>query len=87
MTLPYKDKDLSFDVWTRPLWNWVLDLVEDPSLSKHFEWDARQFSKFDGTSFVRFIDEPWTADRFWEIQVRSHAALFIFELNPRLGHL
>lgn len=59
----------TFDVWGRDLWDWTRDLLADPELIKHFEWDARRLSKFDGSSFIRFLDEPWTAERFWEVQV------------------
>jgi hypothetical protein len=45
--------------------------VKDPVLAPHFQWDAQRLSKFNGKEFVRFIHEPYTADRFWEIQVRT----------------
>jgi hypothetical protein len=32
-------------------------------------FDAQRFSKFDGKTFVRFIDEPFTAETFWNVQV------------------
>jgi hypothetical protein len=46
-------------------------MLQNPDLIQHFEWDACRLSKFDeqSASWVRFYDEPWTADRFWEIQV------------------
>lgn len=59
----------NFEVWTRPLWEWTQDLLESPEMIGHFEWDAQRLSKFDGERFVQFYDEPWTAERFWEIQV------------------
>src|SRR5882757_4491777 len=59
ITVPYKKEDRSFDVWTRPLWDWALDQLENPSLIEHFIWDAQRLSKFDGTSFVHFFHEPW----------------------------
>lgn len=46
-----------------------MDLVSDPSLAPFFEWDAQRLYKFDGKKFVRYIHEPWTANRFWEVQV------------------
>jgi len=45
--------------------------VKDPVLAPHFQWDAQRLSKFNGKEFVRFIHEPYTADRFWEIQVHT----------------
>ena len=57
--------------------DWTLDLLSDQSLFHHFTWDAERLYKYDGESFVRFIDEPRTADRFWEIQV-AYSCFFIF---------
>ncbi|EIW82959.1 hypothetical protein CONPUDRAFT_26638, partial [Coniophora puteana RWD-64-598 SS2] len=58
-----------FDFWHRPLWDWVTDLLKDPHTGPHFHFDAQRLSKFDGESFVRFIDEPWSANNFWNFQV------------------
>jgi hypothetical protein len=69
LTAKHAKHEILFDFWSRSLWDWVLDLVENPSLAPHFEWDAQKLYKHDGTKFVRFIHEPWTADRFWEVQV------------------
>jgi hypothetical protein len=30
----------SYEFWWRNLWQWVVDLVRDPLLASHFEWDA-----------------------------------------------
>jgi len=60
--------ETTFDFWCRSLWDWVLDLVENPSLARYFEWDAQKLYKYDGKKFFRFIHEPWTAARFWEVQ-------------------
>ena len=32
-------------------------------------WNSMRLSKFDGKEFKRFIDEPYTADSWWEVQV------------------
>jgi len=45
-----------------------MDLVSDPLLAPFFEWDAQRLYKFDGSEFARYIHEPWTANRFWEVQ-------------------
>lgn len=67
----YKGQPRTFDVWVRPIWEWIESMLQDPQLIHHFVWDACKMSKFDGqsSSWVRFYDEPWTAARFWEIQV------------------
>ena len=46
-------------------------MLQDPDLIQHFKWDACHTSKFDAesNSWVRFYDEPWTGDQFWNIQV------------------
>ncbi|KAG2100727.1 hypothetical protein BD769DRAFT_1643762 [Suillus cothurnatus] len=43
---------------------------KDMEYTVHFRplWEWARLSKFDGDSFVRFINEPWTADAFWECQ-------------------
>jgi hypothetical protein len=58
-----------FTLRSRPLWDWAISLVNDPVLAPHFQWDAQHLSKFNGKEYVRFIHEPYTADRFWDIQV------------------
>lgn len=60
----------------RPLWDWAVDLISEPQLAPHFEWDARKVFKFGGENCTRVYDEPWTADMFWEFQVR----IFIYTL-------
>jgi len=67
--VPYKQKDVALEVWSRPILNWATDLLHDPNIAPSFVWDAQRLSKFDGSRFVRFIDEPWTADDFWDVQV------------------
>ncbi|KAI9464204.1 hypothetical protein HD554DRAFT_2026564 [Boletus coccyginus] len=57
-----------FPMWSRSLWDWACDLLKDPRVGPHFVFDAQRLSKFDGESFVRFIDEPYTADDFWNYQ-------------------
>jgi hypothetical protein len=46
-----------------------MSLVQDRILAPHIQWDAQRLSKFNGKEYIRFIHEPYTADRFWEIQV------------------
>ncbi|KAG1768464.1 hypothetical protein EV702DRAFT_1181984 [Suillus placidus] len=68
--VPYKKEERVFEVHARPLWDWALDLLDNPLLAPHFVWDAQRVYKHDGTDFVRFFDEPWTGDRWWDIQSR-----------------
>jgi hypothetical protein len=75
ITVPYKGEEKTYNTYTRPLWDWVLSLVQDPRLASSFVWDAEKAYRFDEDAFVRFYHEPWTADAFWEAQVR--AALYV----------
>jgi hypothetical protein len=70
VTVPYKNTLPSFDMYARPLWDWTLDLIRDPCLANCFVWDAVKMYRHNGASFIRFWNEPWTADAFWQIQVR-----------------
>ena len=67
----YKNETLDFEFSCRDLWELPMDLVKDPLLASHFHWDAQRLYKYNGKDFVRFIHEPWTADRFWDVQVSS----------------
>ncbi|KAK7016112.1 hypothetical protein R3P38DRAFT_2543114, partial [Favolaschia claudopus] len=59
---------ITFDMYARPLWDWAVDLIKDPSLSRCFVWDSVKMFRHNGNSFIRFWNEPWTADALWEIQ-------------------
>jgi hypothetical protein len=69
VTVPYKTRDQTFEMYARPLWDWAMDIVHDPHLADFFCWDADQCYIFDGTKWQRFYTEPWTAEAMWEIQV------------------
>lgn len=49
----------------------ALDLIKDVRLSSFFTWDSIKLYHYDEgmKSFLHYFDEPWTGDRFWEIQV------------------
>ncbi|KAG1853942.1 hypothetical protein DFJ58DRAFT_841539 [Suillus subalutaceus] len=76
ISVPYDGKLWDFDVHYRDLWEFATDLLGDPSLFPHFTFDAQHLSKFDGEMFVRFVDEPFTVQDFWDIQVASHLLSF-----------
>ncbi|EGN93201.1 hypothetical protein SERLA73DRAFT_126702 [Serpula lacrymans var. lacrymans S7.3] len=69
ISVPYKNGVKDFVVYYRPLWDWALDLLQDACLAPHFEWDAKWLYKYNGESFVQFYHEPWTANRWWDIQL------------------
>ncbi|KAG2060965.1 hypothetical protein BDR06DRAFT_966783 [Suillus hirtellus] len=64
ISVPYNGKMQEFDVYYRDLWDLATDLLRDPNLFPHFQFDAQHLSKFDGQTFVRFVDEPFTAEDF-----------------------
>ncbi|KAG2135968.1 hypothetical protein DEU56DRAFT_913061 [Suillus clintonianus] len=68
VSVKHQDETHKFDMHYRPLWDWALDLLRDSRLAPHFVFDAQRLSKFNRERFVRFIDEPWTADAFWTAQ-------------------
>ncbi|KAG1846280.1 hypothetical protein F4604DRAFT_1884179 [Suillus subluteus] len=70
VSVPNQNKVHEFDMHYRPLWDWALDMLRDRRLAPHFVFDAQCLYKFNGTRFVRFIDEPWTANAFWDAQSR-----------------
>jgi hypothetical protein len=80
ISVEYKEGDTrDFDFWSRSIWDWGLERVLDPFLAPYFQWDAERLYKFDGTSYVRFIHEPSSANRFWDIQV-CISCIFLFTL-------
>ncbi|KAG2112398.1 uncharacterized protein F5147DRAFT_572506, partial [Suillus discolor] len=69
VVVPFQGVDQTFPFFHRSLWDWAVDLLQDPEVGPHFVFDAQQLSKFDGDKFVWYIHEPWTANAFWEHQV------------------
>ncbi|KAJ7788226.1 hypothetical protein B0H14DRAFT_2628482 [Mycena olivaceomarginata] len=81
--VPYKNMLVPFKMHANPLWNWTLDLIQDPCVAKCFIWDAVKMYRHNGKSFVRFWNEPWTADAFWELQ-KAHP-IIVRVLNTITG--
>ncbi|KAG2140493.1 uncharacterized protein EDB93DRAFT_1089821, partial [Suillus bovinus] len=69
VSVKHQDETHKFDMHYRPLWDWALDLLQDSRLAPHFVFDTQHLTKFNGEQCVCFIDEPWTADAFWDAQV------------------
>lgn len=69
MAVPYMDGELEYDVSWMPLWDWCRGVMVDKGLQQHLVWDARKLFKYDGDNWERFIDEPYTADAWWDFQV------------------
>lgn len=67
--MSFSDHKSTEDFYHCDLWDWAVDKIVDPLLADKFEWDACRLFKFNGSQFVCFIHEPWTADQFWDVQV------------------
>ncbi|KAI6111227.1 hypothetical protein F5141DRAFT_1188410 [Pisolithus sp. B1] len=61
-------KPHGFVMYYCSLWDWAHNLLKHPNIRPHFVFDVQHLLKFDGSSFIHFIDEPWTADELWNIQ-------------------
>lgn len=81
ITVLYKGVSKQFEFWCRPLWDWLMNLFEDPYLAPYFEWDAKRLFKFDGQTWKPFINEPWTAERFWTVQVSNLLYVILNTIN------
>ncbi|RDX39862.1 hypothetical protein OH76DRAFT_1367092 [Lentinus brumalis] len=66
--VPYKKGTLEFDVHCRSLWQWALALIRDPTLAHKINWHAVKQYKFTNGAWMRFWDEPNTADYWWDIE-------------------
>lgn len=70
VTAKYEGENIDFSLWHTPLWQWCTEILNNKELMKNFQFDAMQVFRFNGTTFERCYDEPWTADLWWKVQVR-----------------
>ncbi|KAI6141464.1 hypothetical protein BKA82DRAFT_4362161 [Pisolithus tinctorius] len=68
ISAPFGGETMEFKMYYHLLWDWACNLLKDSGVGPYFVFDAQCLSKFDGVSFVCFIDEPWTANEFWDVQ-------------------
>ncbi|KIK69151.1 hypothetical protein GYMLUDRAFT_152168 [Collybiopsis luxurians FD-317 M1] len=68
--VPYREQNESFDISYRPLWDWIEEQLMDRRVVSQMEWHARRLYRFEKESGLwrHWIDEPWTAKRWWDIQ-------------------
>ncbi|KAH6895078.1 hypothetical protein BKA70DRAFT_1570479 [Coprinopsis sp. MPI-PUGE-AT-0042] len=65
----YQEEMKEFTVWGSDLWeSWAMKLLKDPVHIHAMQWDALRTFRHDGAHWERFINEPWTADAWWEVQ-------------------
>ncbi|KAF8899527.1 hypothetical protein CPB84DRAFT_1815674 [Gymnopilus junonius] len=69
--LDYKAEEIEFQVSTRPIWSWIEDIVDNGNIVPLFKWDAEHRYRYNGSKWERFINEPCTADDWWNIQVNK----------------
>ncbi|KAI5998420.1 hypothetical protein F5J12DRAFT_724925, partial [Pisolithus orientalis] len=69
ISMPFAGETMEFDVYYCSPWDWACNLLKDSNVGPYFVFDAKHLAKFDGSSFVCFINEPWTANDFWTVQV------------------
>ena len=69
LTIPYQNQELEFDVWMSSLEAWLWKLLGDTYIFSNIQWDAQRKYIYNGATFVWMIDEPWTADAWWNLQV------------------
>lgn len=67
--MPYKKVVHTFDVYTRPLWNFFLDQASDPILARQAQWHAVKESRWNGSRWIRIYGEPVTGQRAWDTEV------------------
>ncbi|KAG1737391.1 hypothetical protein EDB19DRAFT_1909710 [Suillus lakei] len=64
------DEELwEYDVHYQDLWELAADMLRNPRLFLFFMFDAHRLSKFDGNTFISFVDEPFTVQEIWDVQV------------------
>ncbi|KIN96114.1 hypothetical protein M404DRAFT_33597 [Pisolithus tinctorius Marx 270] len=66
--VPYKKEECMFEAHIHPLWEWALDILENPFLGLHFTWDAQRLYRHNSIEYEHFYDKPWTGDYWWDIQ-------------------
>ncbi|KAG0692211.1 hypothetical protein DFH29DRAFT_882840 [Suillus ampliporus] len=87
--IEYKKETIEYEFYSRPLWDWAMDLLANPLLAPHFVWDAQRLYKHNGTRFEHFFHKPWMGDRWWNLQssLPENGAPFAFILYANKTHL
>ncbi|KAJ3879833.1 hypothetical protein F5051DRAFT_438442 [Lentinula edodes] len=65
----------SYELYYRPVWDWLQELLLNRDIVSKMEWDARRLFKFDGGSrtWKRFMEEAWSANSWWSFQSKLPA--------------
>ncbi|EPT01467.1 hypothetical protein FOMPIDRAFT_1120536, partial [Fomitopsis schrenkii] len=68
LEIPFEGEAHKYLFWGRDLWDWGMDLLQEPRLTPHWNFDSIRLFKWNGVKWVRFRHEPWTANMMWNIQ-------------------
>ncbi|KAG2144052.1 hypothetical protein BD769DRAFT_1625688 [Suillus cothurnatus] len=68
ISIPFADRSWDYDIYYCDIWEWATNLLHNPYLFPHFHFNAQCLSKFGGQTFEHFVDEPFTAQHFWDAQ-------------------
>ena len=69
VTVQYKAENVNHNFYCQDVYQYLEDIISNPYLFKKMVFDAQILSKFNSQEFQRFYDEPWTAKRWYELQV------------------
>ncbi|KAG2048600.1 hypothetical protein BDR06DRAFT_895243, partial [Suillus hirtellus] len=58
VVVPFQGDDKTFQLFHHSIWDWAVDLLQDPQVGLHFVFDAEWLLKFNGDKFIQFIHEP-----------------------------
>ncbi|GJF00191.1 hypothetical protein PsYK624_164700 [Phanerochaete sordida] len=72
VTEDYRGSPMSYDMHVRNLWDWVQSVVREPRLGPHFQWDAIRMSKWDGSDWLPYVEDPITGSSMWDAQSALH---------------
>ncbi|KAJ3966423.1 hypothetical protein EV361DRAFT_854341 [Lentinula raphanica] len=76
ISVQYRNEEPNtYELFYRPIWDWLMELVSNKDIVSRMEWDAQQLFKFNDKNqvWMRFINEAWTANQWWAIQDRLPA--------------
>ncbi|KAK7029209.1 hypothetical protein R3P38DRAFT_3267043 [Favolaschia claudopus] len=63
-----------YTFYYRDPWEWILSLVTDPGLARVSQWQSRRLYYCENGEMERYVHEPFTADRWHEVDSELPAA-------------
>ncbi|KAK7026915.1 hypothetical protein R3P38DRAFT_2623823 [Favolaschia claudopus] len=63
-----------YTFYYRDPWEWILSLVTDPGLARVSQWQSRRLYYCENGQMERYVHEPFTADRWHEVDSELPAA-------------